>query len=99
MAVALFKIFIKIITTFSNILFYPFIIVFQQLIPSFPTLLSSIQTLLSHGVYYAVIVRDLVCLPIPALTILFDYYLIKYSIFLLRSTIHFTVTVYEKFKL
>lgn len=98
MAVALFKFFVKIITTFANLLFYPFILTFQNLLPSYSSLLDSMLTLLNYGLYYACTIRDLLCIPIPALTILLDYYLIKYSIFAIRTTIHFTATVYDKFK-
>lgn len=98
MAVALFKFFVKIITTFANLLFYPFIIAFQSLLPSYSDMLSSMLTLLTQGLWYCSIIRDLLCIPVSALTILLDYYLIKYSIFAIRTTIHFTATVYEKFK-
>ena len=60
---------------------------------------SYINTFLAYALTYVSLVIDLLLIPRGAIAMLFDYFLVLFSIYLITIVIKFIVTIYNKFKL
>lgn len=97
---ALLKFFMYILQSFVNILFTPFVALITNLFPEFASIFSVIIDFLDYlALRHIVFVKSLFCVPNSALVLLFDYLAIKYSIYLIRSSIRLGVNVYNNFKM
>lgn len=96
---ALLKFFMYILQTFVNILFTPFVSLITSLFPEFANIFIYIFTFLDIALQNVVFVKSLFLIPNSAMILLFDYLAIKYSIYLVRSTIRLGVNVYNNFKM
>lgn len=96
---ALLKFFMLILQTFVNALFTPFVGLITAVFPEFASIFSYIFTFLDIALQNVVFVKSFFLVPSSALLLLFDYLAIKYSIYLVRSTIRLGVNVYNNFKL
>lgn len=95
----LLKFFMLILQTFVNILFTPFVSLITTLFPEFGQIFSYIITFLNFALENVVFVKSLFLVPNSAMILLFDYLAIKYSIYLVRSTLRLGVNVYNNFKM
>lgn len=89
----------KLITNLASLLVTPFISAMLALFPSLQPILSNIISFLSQMVTYVPLLLDLMLIPKTAVVLLFDYFLIKYSVHLLQQAISFTVRIYNYFKI
>lgn len=89
----------KLILSFSNLLLSPIISAITALFPAVDTIFFSINTFLTYMLTYVSTIIDILFIPRSSLVLLFDYFLITYSIYLLSLGIKFGITVYNKFKL
>ena len=94
----LFKFIFSLINKVFSILLSPFITAITVLFPDLSNVASSITTFISYGVTYIAFSRDLLLIPTGALSMLFSYYLIKYSVYLINISIKFIVNVYNTLK-
>lgn len=94
----LFKFIFSLINKVFSILLSPFITAITVLFPDLSNVASSITTFISYGVTYISFARDLLLIPTGALSMLFSYYLIKYSVYLINISIKFIVNVYNTLK-
>ena len=96
---ALLKFFMLILQTFVNALFTPFVALITAVFPEFSNIFSYIFTFLDVALQNVGFVKSFFLVPSSAMILLFDYLAIKYSIYLIRSTIRLGVNVYNNFKL
>lgn len=89
----------KLIINLFNVITSPIIGAVTILFPDVTIFFSHISTFLSYALTYVGLVIDLLFIPRPAITFLFDYFLICYSIYLLVITIRFIINIYNKFKI
>lgn len=89
----------KLITSLANLLVTPFITAILALFPQLEPVLSNITSFLAQMVTYVPLIIDLALIPKTAVVLLFDYFLIKYSVHLLQQAISFTIRIYNYFKL
>lgn len=89
----------KLITNLANLLVTPFISSILALFPQLEPVLLNITSFLTQMVTYVPFFIDLALIPKSAVVLLFDYFLIKYSIHLLQQAISFTIRIYNYFKL
>ena len=79
----------KLITSLANAILSPVILGITSLFPSLTTYFTSINNFLSYSITYVGTILDLFLIPRSALVLLFDYFLITYSIYLLALSIKF----------
>lgn len=96
---ALFKFFMLILQTFTNILFTPFVSLITSVFPEFTNIFQYLFTFLDVALQNVGFVKSLFLVPSSAMVLLFDYLAIKYTIYLVRSTIRLGVNVYNNFKM
>lgn len=89
----------SLIINLFNTLLSPIISAITVLFPDINTYFSYINTFLNYSLTYVSTILDLFLIPRSALVLLFDYFIICYSIHLLSSSIKFGITIYNKFKL
>lgn len=89
----------KLITSLANVILSPVILGITSLFPSLTIYFTSINNFLSYSITYVGLVLDLFLVPRSALVLLFDYFSITYSIYLLALSIKFIINVYNKFKI
>lgn len=88
-----------VITRLYDLILGPFFVALYALFPSVSTYFSYINTFLDSAFTYFGTALDLFLIPRTALILLFDYYAIKFSIYLIRLTLKFSVKIYNLFKL
>lgn len=88
----------KIITKIFSIIFTPLFSGITVLFPSVGNFFNYISQFLGIALTYFVSVCRLVLLPQGALLLLFNYFAIKYSIFLVLQGVKFIMFIYEKLK-
>lgn len=81
-----------------SIILTPIISAITALFPQTANLFQYINTFLDSAFTYANFARLMLYIPSGAMVLLFDYFLIKYSVYLIRIGVKFAVTVYDKFK-
>lgn len=89
----------KLIINLFNVITSPIIGAVTALFPSVSIFFSYINTFLGYALRYVGLVLDLFFIPRAAITFLFDYFLICYSIYLLVISIRFIINIYNKFKI
>lgn len=87
-----------IIAKIYDLVLSPFFSVIFALFPTVATYFSYITTFLNSAFTYFATCLDLLCIPRTALLLLFDYYAIKYSIYLIRISLKFSIKVYNMLK-
>ena len=88
----------KTITGLFNLILSPFIAGITALFPSVNTYFNYISSFLNIALTYSTSALHLCLIPIGAITLLFDYLLIKYSIYLISIGIKFAMKVYTTLK-
>ena len=86
------------ITSVYSILFYPFISLIFHLFPDLTNITSTITSFVQTACTYLILCIDLLCIPRGCLVLLFNYYAIKYSIYIIQLTIKLGVKIYNTFK-
>lgn len=89
----------NLITNLFNTLLSPVLSVITSLFPSTQNLFSSISDFFSYAFYYTSFCRDLLLIPVAAFTLLFDYFVIKYTIRITVIAVKFALNIYNKFKI
>lgn len=89
----------KLIINLFNFIAFPVISAVTVLFPDVSTFFSYISTFLGYALTYVGLIIDLLFIPRTAITFLFDYFSICYSIYLLVITIRFVINIYNKFKI
>lgn len=89
----------KLVISLFNTLLTPIISAITVLFPSIDTYFAYINTFLSYALTYVGTILDLFLIPRSAIVLLFDYFSIMYSIYLLSISIKFGITIYNKFKI
>lgn len=90
-------IFLSISKVFS-ILVSPLFLAITALFPDLANVGNYIASYLEYGVTYLCFARDIALVPIGALSMLFSYFLIKYSIYLITLSVRFVTNVYNFLK-
>lgn len=86
------------ITKLAEIIISPFITILTSLFPDLGVAFSHISAFFSYSLTYVPFIRDFMLIPTTALTFLFDYFVIKYSIYLAKIAINFSINIYNKLK-
>lgn len=89
----------KLIISLFNAITSPIISAVTVLFPDLAVFFAYINTFLGYALTYVGLVLDLLFIPRAAVTFLFDYFLICYSIYLLVVGIRFIINIYNKFKI
>lgn len=89
----------KLIISLFNTITSPVISGVTALFPALGSFFTYIDTFLTYALSYVGLILDLCFIPRTAITFLFDYFLICYSIYLLAISIRFVITIYNKFKI
>lgn len=89
----------KLVISLFNVLLSPIISAITVLFPDVSIYFGYITTFLNYCITYVSTVIDLFLIPRSAIVLLFDYFVICYSIYLLSISIKFGITVYNKFKI
>lgn len=87
-----------IITKIFDILFTPFFSALFALFPSLSSYLSYILNFLNQALTYVGAFTTMLFFPSNYMTAIFDYFVIKYSIFILSRSIKFIINIYNKLK-
>ncbi len=86
------------ITTLANAILNPLFSAIFVLFPSLEQFFNNITNFIQYPLEMVVFGREFMMIPYTCFVMLFDYYVIKYSIYLLRQSVKFTVKVYQLFK-
>lgn len=89
----------NLILNLFNAIFSPVISGVMSLFPSLGNYFWYITTFLNQALDYCSVALDLLLVPRYAMVLLFDYFAIVYSIYLLSISVKFVITVYNKFKI
>lgn len=98
MVEAILKGFLFLVQTLYNLLLSPILSGIISLFPATATLFTYITSFFTYALYYVAFVRELLLIPASLMTLLFDYFLIKYSIHLILIAVRFAMNIYQKFK-
>lgn len=99
MITALFKGLLNLVLKLFNLILSPFISAITSLFPSVSTYFAFISSFLSSALLYVGVILDLFFIPRGALSLLFDYFIICHSIYLIALGVKFFVNIYNKFKI
>ena len=88
----------NVVLTIIQFILSPFLLAVTALFPDISTVVSSILMFLTQSLTYVTTILRLLLFTPDMFTLLFDYFVIKYSIFGLVSAIKFTVNLYNKLK-
>lgn len=94
----LIKFVFKIITRVFSTIFTPMFSAITVLFPNLSTYFSNISIFIDYGLTFFVTACRLALIPQAVLISLFDYFAIKFTIFLAIQSFKFTLFVYEKLK-
>lgn len=89
----------NLILNLFNAVFSPVISGVLALFPNLSNFFLYVTTFLNQTLDYCSVALDLLLVPRGAIVLLFDYFAILYSIYLLSISVKFVVTVYNKFKI
>lgn len=98
MVEAILKGFLFLVQTLYNMILSPILNSVISLFPGVSTYFGYITSFFQFATVYLVTVRELILFPRALMTILFDYFLIKYSIHLILIVVRFSINVYNKLK-
>lgn len=94
----LIKFVFKIITKIFSTIFTPLFSAITALFPSLGVFFGYINSFLNYALTYFITACRLALIPQEVLLLLFDYFAIKFSIYLAIQGFKFTLFVYEKLK-
>lgn len=94
----LIKFIMQIIITIINFIFSPFMNALFALFPSVSTYFYHVFGFLEQGFTYVSCILQWFCFTPSMFVLLFDYYIIKYSIHVLIVAIKFAINIYNKLK-
>lgn len=98
MVEAILKGFLFLVQTLYDLILSPVLSGITSLFPQVGTFFVYIYNFMTFALYYVVTARELLLIPQSLLVILFDYFLIKYSIHLILLVVRFAINVYNKLK-
>lgn len=81
-----------------NVLMAPVIAVLAVSFPDMRNFYEAVTSWIYSSVNYVVIARDLLLIPIPVITTVMTYYLLKFTIFTTLLAYKFAVNIYDRFK-
>lgn len=96
---ALFLGIIKFIIKLMNIILTPFISIVTGLFPEVNVFFHHITAFLNQALSFVGLILDLFLVPRDAVALLFNFWIISYSIYLAILSVKFFVNVYQKFKM
>ncbi len=96
---SLFQGLLKFVLKLFQLIMSPFISVIVALFPQVDTFFSYISQFLDKALTYVSVIIDIFLIPRGAISLLFDYFIIIYTIFITAQAIKFFVNIYNKFKL
>lgn len=96
---ALFLGIIKFVIKLMNIILLPFVSIVTGLFPEVTVFFNHIISFLNQGLTYVGLILDLFLVPRAAIALLFNFWIISYSIYLAILSVKFFVNVYQKFKM
>ena len=96
---ALFLGIIKFIIKLMNIILTPFVSIVTGLFPEVSVFFNHITSFLNQALTYVGLILDLFLIPRGAVALLFNFWIISYSIYLAILSVKFFVNVYQKFKM
>lgn len=96
---ALFLGIIKFIIKLMNIILMPFVSIVTGLFPEVTVFFNHITSFLNQALTYVGLILDLFLVPRGAVALLFNFWIISYSIYLAILSVKFFVNVYQKFKM
>lgn len=88
----------NIILTIANFVLSPFMSLITSLFPDLSQVILSITNFFSVAITYVSTILHWFFFDKSMWILIFDYYIIKYSIFLLTSAVRFTINIYDKLK-
>lgn len=89
----------KIITSLANSIVTPFLAAITALFPDLGVAFQHVLEYVTTALTYVPFLIDFMLIPRAAIVLLFDYYVIKYSIHLLKVSINFSINIYNKLKI
>lgn len=98
MVEAILKGFLFLVQTLYNMILSPILNGIISLFPGVSTYFTYILNFFQYAMAYVVTVRELILFPRALMVILFDYFLIKYSIHIILIGVRFAINVYNKLK-
>lgn len=96
---ALFLGIIKLIIKLMNIILTPFVAIVTGLFPDVFVFFNHITAFLNQALTYVGLILDLFLVPRGSVALLFNFWIISYSIYLAILSVKFFVNVYQKFKM
>lgn len=96
---ALFLGIIKLVIHLMNIILTPFVSIVTGLFPDVTVFFNHIISFLDQALTYVGLILDLFLVPRGAVALLFNFWIISYSIYLTILSVRFFVNVYQKFKM
>lgn len=96
---ALFLGIIKFVIKLINIILMPFVSIVTGLFPEVTVFFNHITSFLNQALTYVGLILDLFLIPRGAIALLFNFWIISYSIYLAILSVKFFVNVYQKFKM
>ena len=96
---ALFLGIIKFVIKLMNIILMPFVSIVTGLFPDVAVFFNHITAFLNQALTFVALILDLFLVPRAALALLFNFWIISYSIYLAILSVKFFVNVYQKFKM
>lgn len=88
----------NVIVSIVEFIMSPFLNALFALFPSLSTYLSYVTAYLTQAFTYVRTILEWFLFTPAMFTMLFDYYVIKYSIFVLTRAIKFAINIYDKLK-
>lgn len=89
----------SIITKIANVILSPIIAVITALFPDLGVAITNVMSYMVLMVTYIPLALDFMMIPRDAIVFLFDYYVIKYTIYLSVRAVKSAITVYNKLKI
>lgn len=96
---ALFLGIIKFVIKLMNIILTPFVSIVTGLFPEVTVFFNHITAFLNQALTFVGLILDLFLVPRGAIALLFNFWIISYSIYLAIISVKFFVNVYQKFKM
>ena len=94
----LFQVFFIAITKIFSILLSPLFALINVCFPATDIIGDYILGYINYGITYISFAREVMLIPVGALSMLFSYFLTKYSIYLINISVKFIVNVYDTLK-
>ena len=96
---ALFLGIINFVIKLMNLILTPFVSIVTGLFPDVTVFFNHISAFLNQALTYVGLILDLFLVPRGAIALLFNFWIISYSIYFSILSVKFFVNVYQKFKM